>query len=96
MNKLKNLWVVKEPDGETRKSEQMAFSTATLFFFTVITLFAKFYEFEIDVYQAAALAGGIVGMAGSLTGLVLRYRSKGGTIKAKDSRVSINSDSWGV
>lgn len=96
MNDLKNLWVVKDPDGSTRKSEQMTFSTATLFFFTVITLVAKFYEFEIEAYQAAALAGGIVGMAGSLSGIVLRWRSAGGTIKAKDRPTVIDSDSWGV
>lgn len=96
MNNLKNVFVVKDPDGSTRPSEQMAFSAATLFFFTVITLVAKFYEFEIESYQAAALASGIVGMAGSLTGIVLRWRSAGGTIKAKDSRPDIDWDSWGV
>lgn len=90
---MNNLLTVENPDGSTRKSEQMAFSSATLFFFTVITLVANFYEFEIEAYQAAALAGGIVGMAGSLSGIVLRWRSQGGTIKRK---VEVGDDEMGV
>ena len=81
---VKNIWVVNEPNGETRRSKQMTFSSATLAIFTLITLIAKFYEFEVAEYQAMALAGGVVGMAGAVSGIVLRWRSKGGVIKAKE------------
>ena len=96
MNNLKNAFIVKKPDGGVRQSEQMTFSTATLAVFTLITLIAKFYEFEVDEYQAMALAGGVVGMAGSLSGIVLRWRSDGGTIKAKVKPPAIDSEDWGV
>lgn len=95
MKQLKNTFIVKQSDGSTRTSEQMTFSTATLAVFTLITLIAKFYNFEVEEFQAMALAGGVVGMFGSLSGLVLRWRSQGGTIKAKEpDPVKLDDDEW--
>lgn len=97
---FKNLFIVDTPEGGTRKSEQMGFSSATLLIFSVITLAGQFYHFDVPETQAMALAGGIVGVAGSLSGFILRLRSSGGTIKAKNKSAWIKADDddsgWGV
>lgn len=96
MSDIKNLWVVKEPDGETRKSEAMITNTVTLVLSILAAIVAKNYDFEVGETEIVALAAAITAGIGSVAGLVLRYRSRGGTIKAKNERVAVDYDSWGV
>ena len=96
MSELKNIWVVKEPEGGTRKSEAMITNTVTLAISILAAVIAKNYEFEIGEADIAILAAAVTAGLGSVAGLVLRWRSRGGTIKAKDLPPMIKPEDWGV
>ena len=96
MSKIKNLWVVKEPDGTQRKSESMITNTVTLALSILAAIIAKNYDFEVGEADIAMLAAAITAGLGSIAGLALRWRSQGGTIVAKDLPPMIKPEDWGV
>lgn len=83
-SKPKDLITVKQPNGDERTSEQMTVSLITLGVSIAAAVFSKVYSFDVSEADVALLSGALVGVAGSVSGLVLRWRSKGGTIKAKE------------
>ena len=96
MSELKNIWVVKDPDGTQRKSEAMITNTVTLVLSILAAVVAKNYEFEIGEADIAILASAVTAGLGSVAGLVLRWRSRGGTIVAKELPPLIKPEDWGV
>ena len=96
MSNLKNVWTVKEPGGTQRKSESMITNTVTLVLSILAAVVAKNYDFEIGDADIAILAAAITAGLGSVAGLVLRWRSQGGIIVAKDLPQVIKPEDWGV
>ena len=83
MKRIQDVFKVEKPTGGSRNSEGMITSAVTLIFSIFAAIIAKEYAVEIGEADIAILTGAVVGAITSITGLVLRWRSKGGVIKAK-------------